>query len=223
MFQKCKTILPKAILAGVMISLGASAYLILDNHYIGAILFTIGLYAIYTLDLYLFTGKVGFLLQDKDPLKLVIIWVGNLFGAVGTGLLMHATRLMQLTGLYEHAVSYAHIKLTDSFASIFVLGIFCGLMMYLAAACFYKTQNTANSVGGYIGLFLCVMVFLLLGFEHSIANMYYFTIAGAWSLGTFVPLLVVTCGNAVGGLFIPLLLRQAPSHIHPHTEKEILR
>lgn len=206
MVQKYLPTLRKAILAGMMIALGATAYLIIENQYIGAALFTIGLYTIYTLDFYLFTGKVGYFLEDKDVRKLVFIWIGNLIGAVATGYAMLCTRLVDLTELRHHAEAYAHIKLNDNLLSCFILGIFCGLMMFIAAECFKKTQNTRNSLGGYVGLFLCVMLFLLLGFEHSIANMYYFTIAQAWSLWAIVPLLVVTMGNAVGGLLIKLVL-----------------
>lgn len=206
MFKTHCPTLCKAILAGMMIALGASAYLTIDNHYVGAILFTIGLYGIYTLDFYLYTGKVGFYLVDKDLLKLLVIWCGNFIGTATMALLMLSTRLLETTTLHLHATEYASRKLSDGFVSIFILGFFCGLMMYIAAAAFQKTQNTANSVGGYIGLFLCVMLFLLLGFEHSIANMFYFTVAGAWSLHALVAVCVVTLGNAAGGLAIPLLL-----------------
>ncbi|WP_409969505.1 formate/nitrite transporter family protein [Bengtsoniella intestinalis] len=202
----------KGILAGMMISLGASAYLSIDNHYIGAILFTIGLYGIYTLDFYLYTGKVGFFLTEKDLPKLAVIWLGNLIGTVSIAWLICATRLLQTSTLQHHATAYAATKLGDSYASIFILGILCGLMMYIAAAAFKTTQNTANSIGGYIGLFLCVMIFLLLGFEHSIANMFYFTVAEAWSLHAVMALLVVSAGNAVGGLTIPILLHPTTQH-----------
>lgn len=198
-----KSVFLKAILAGMMIAIGASAYLGIENHYIGAALFTIGLYAIYTLDFYLYTGKVGYLLEDKDVLKLVIIWVGNFVGVFTIAFLLLQTRMTYTTSILENAVHYAEVKLSDpSFLSLFILGIFCGIMMFLAAVCFKKTQNTHNSVGGYIGLFLCVMIFMLLGFEHSIANIFYFTVAGAWSVHAVVAIAVVTLGNAVGGLLI---------------------
>lgn len=190
----------------MMIALGAMAYLIVESPYVGAALFTIGLYVIYTFDFYLYTGKVGYFLEDRNLPKLIVIWIGNLIGTVGMGLLVQFTRLMDITTLHHHAVSYAEIKLSDNFLSIFILGLLCGLMMYIAAASFKKTQNTANSIGGYIGLFLCVLIFLLSGFEHSIANMFYFTVADVWTLSTIAPLLVVTLGNAAGGLLIPVLL-----------------
>lgn len=206
MSKKHITTFLKAILAGMMIAIGGSVYLGIESHNLGAALFTIGLFVIYTLDLYLYTGKIGFLLEDKDPLKIVIIWFGNLVGATATAGLVLCTRMVTTTHVVESAKHYAEVKLGDpSYLSIFILGIFCGIMMYLAAISFKTTQNTQNSVGGYIGLFLCVMIFLLLGFEHSIANMFYFTIAGAWSVKAVIALIVVSIGNAVGGLLIPVL------------------
>ncbi|MFI3325538.1 MAG: formate/nitrite transporter family protein [Clostridia bacterium] len=195
----------KAILAGLMIALGATAYLTVENHYVGAALFTIGLFTIYTLDLYLYTGKVGYLLEDKDILKILVIWVGNLVGILASAFMLLSTRIISTTTLIEHAESYAEVKLSDNYFSIFILGIFCGIMMFIAAQSFKLTQNTSNSFGGYIGLFLCVMIFLLLGFEHSIANMFYFTIAGVWSFKAVIALIIVSLGNAVGGLLINIL------------------
>lgn len=195
----------KATLAGMMIAIGATAYLTISNPYVGAILFTIGLFTIYTLDFYLFTGKVGYFFQDKDILKLIIIWLGNLTGVLFTATLLLQTRIVTTTTLLHHAEQYAAVKLGDTLISVFILGVFCGLLMYIGAQSFKSAQHTTNSVGGYIGLFLCVMVFLLLGFEHSIANMFYFTVAEAWSWHCLVALLVVTAGNTLGGL-LPTLL-----------------
>jgi formate/nitrite transporter FocA (FNT family) len=59
-------------------------------------------------------------------------------------------------------------------------------------------------VGKYLSLFLGVIVFILCGFEHCIANMFYISMAGMWSGKAFVFLLVNTLGNAVGGWIIPV-------------------
>lgn len=209
MFRNYTTPFLKAILAGVMIGIGASAYLSTENPYVGALLFTIGLFTIYSLDFYLFTGKVGYLLENPDLIQISVIWLGNLVGTLVTATLLLQTRLTSTTEFIYHAQHYAEIKLEDGLLSVFILACFCGLMMYIGAQSFKSTQNTSNSVGGYIALFLCVMVFLGLGFEHSIANMFYFTLAGAWSPWAAVALMVVTLGNALGGLFPTLLLRLA--------------
>ncbi|MFI3238450.1 MAG: formate/nitrite transporter family protein [Lachnospiraceae bacterium] len=195
-----KSTILKAILAGFMISLGAMAYLGVEDHTVGAFLFTIGLFTIYTMDLYLYTGKVGYMVQNKNYLQVVFIWLGNFVGASFGALLVANCRMTTTTNIMEHVEAYAITKTTDGYLSIFILGILCGVMMFLAAESYKLTHDTVNSVGGYVGLFLCVMLFLLLGFEHSIANMFYFTLAGAWSVKAVIALLIVTLGNAVGGL-----------------------
>lgn len=196
----------RAILAGLMIAIGACAYLIIENHYIGAMLFTIGLFTIYSLGFYLYTGKVGFFLEEKVFVKILVIWFGNLVGILGTAALVFNTRMITTTEIVEHAKSYAETKLSDNLLSVFILACFCGLMMYIAAKAFKTTQDAYNSIGGYVGLFLCVMVFLLLGFEHSIANMFYFTMASAWSFHAVIAIIVASLGNAVGALFPSLIL-----------------
>ncbi len=196
----------KAILAGIMISLGCIAYLTVESKYMGSMLFTIGLFTIYTLDFYLYTGKIGYLLQDKDPLKIVVIWIGNLIGTVTFGFLVSLTRIAT-PEFIEKLQKSVYTKQHDGFVSLFVLALLCGMMMFLAAQCYRTTHDGHNSIGGYVGLFLCVMLFILCGFEHSIANMFYFTLANAWTAEAALPLLIVTVGNACGGLLLPALIR----------------
>ncbi len=51
------------------------------------------------------------------------------------------------------------------------------------------------------------MVFILCGFEHCVANMFYFSVAGCWSGKLLLRLLVMTLGNTVGGVLFPLARR----------------
>jgi formate/nitrite transporter FocA (FNT family) len=67
---------------------------------------------------------------------------------------------------------------------------------------FYRNEK---HVGKYIGLFLGVSVFIICGFEHCVANMFYFTAGGAWSLKTLLYVIIMTLGNSVGGVIIPLM------------------
>jgi formate/nitrite transporter FocA (FNT family) len=69
----------------------------------------------------------------------------------------------------------------------------------------YKTIK--DSVGKYLVVFLCVTVFILSSYEHCIANMYYFTIAGAWNLNTIIYLLVMILGNSVGAIGYALVTK----------------
>lgn len=192
----------KSILGGLAIGLAATAYMVVDNHVFGSLLFALGLFTIYTFELDLFTGKIGFALDDKNILKLIIVWLGNFIGCYLFAICMKATRLISDSVLVEEAVHKVETKLDDSYLSIFVLGIFCGFLMYVVAKAFKMTQNTPNSVGGYISMFIAVPTFLYLGFEHCIANIYYVSIAGMWSFDALLMILVATLGNTVGAIML---------------------
>ena len=191
----------RAILAGFMIGAGGTLFLSVENRYMGSFLFGIGLFTILVFKLSLFTGKVGYAVQQKASylVDLAIIWAGNLIGTVGVGLMMLQTR--SAAALTEKAAAICHTKLDDGLVSIFVLSIFCGVMMFLAADNFKKAENAMQK---NIGIFLPVMVFIICGFEHCVANMFYFTVAQAWSEKAVVYLLVMSLGNSVGAFIFPL-------------------
>ena len=65
----------------------------------------------------------------------------------------------------------------------------------------YKTIQ--NPVGQILAIFLPVVVFILSGFEHCVANMYFFTIADLWSIKAFGYLIIMSLGNSIGGILIP--------------------
>ena len=192
------------ILAGVSIALGGTAFLSLDSKVLGALFFTVGLFTVCTFGFNLFTGKVCYVFErDKDyALDLVFIWLGNLAGTWLTAFLESLTRAGD--GLAAKAQVLAVTKLNDGLLSIFVLAVFCNIMIYIAVDGFGKNPH---ELGKYLALFFGVTVFILCGFEHCVANMYYFSMAGAWSLKTLGYVLVMTLGNAVGGVLLPLLRR----------------
>ena len=69
----------------------------------------------------------------------------------------------------------------------------------------YVAVDGFKEKGNPLILFLCVSVFILSGFEHCVANMFYFAMAGAWSAKTVLYLLIMTLGNSVGGMLIPAI------------------
>ena len=188
-----------AIGAGLAISIGGTVYLSVDNKIIGSLLFAVGLYAIVLNGLFLYTGKVGYLVDQSDKIEylglLGITWLGNLAGTWIGAVAVLNTRIQ---GIRENAVGICETKLADEPLSIFLLAIFCGILMYIAVDGFKEKENP-------LILFFCVSVFILSGFEHCIANMFYFSIAGAWSLKTIVYLIIMTLGNSLGGMLIPSL------------------
>lgn len=191
-----------AVLAGVCIGLGGTVFLSLDNRIAGAVLFTVGLFVICTTGLHLFTGKVCYVFQRDAAyaLDLPVIWLGNL---AGTGLLAALERCTRIgPALSEKAAGLCETKLGDGLLSIFLLAVFCNLLIYIAVEGFGKNPH---ELGKYLALFFGVVVFILCGFEHCVANMYYFSVAGAWSGKTVLYLLVMTLGNAVGGVVFPVI------------------
>ena len=191
----------KAILSGIMIGVGGTIYLSLDNKVIGAFLFAIGLFIICTRELNLYTGKVGYIF-DKRPsylVEVVTTLIGNFIGTFLVGFLLKFTRIY--TKLNEKALTLCNIKLDDNLVSILILSVFCGVLMYLAVD---GHKRMENPLAKYLSIFLGVMVFILCGFEHSIANMYYFAAAALWTKKTFLYLLIMVIGNLIGGVIFPL-------------------
>ena len=189
----------KAAAAGIMIGIGGAVYLTLENKVIGAVLFGVGLYTIVLNGLFLYTGKVGDLISAKDKkayiLQLIFTWIGNLAGTALAAAAISATRIGNLGRTAE---VICKTKLADTPHSILILAVFCGILMYAAVDGFREKGNP-------LILFFCVTVFILCRFEHCIANMFYFSLAGAWSLRAVIYLLLMTLGNSVGGILLPLV------------------
>ena len=68
----------------------------------------------------------------------------------------------------------------------------------------YKTYVEKKDAILCVIIILCVVVFILAGFEHCIANIFYFSITGTLK-EAMIPLLVDTIGNGVGGNMIPIV------------------
>lgn len=199
MMKETGNIFCRAVMAGLGIAMGGIVYLSVENQVIGAFLFVIGLYEIVLNGLFLYTGKVGYLVVEKKKkeylLLLLVTWLGNL---VGTALGAFGALNTRISGIVSKAESICAVKMGDNPLSIFILAVFCGILMYIAVDGYKEKGNP-------VILFLGVSVFILSGFEHCIANMFYFSLAGAWSVKAIVYLLIMTIGNSIGGILIPFV------------------
>ncbi len=189
-----------ALLAGAVIGVGGTAFLSLENTVAGALFFTVGLFVICTRGLHLFTGKVCYVFDNGRAYArtLPVIWLGNLAGTV---LVAAAEQFTRLAALDARAQAICQTKLSEPLTGVFLLAVLCNVMIYVAVEGF---RSNPHELGKYLALFFGVCVFILCGFEHCVANMYYFTMAGAWSARTLGYLLVMTLGNAAGGVIGPL-------------------
>lgn len=196
-----KRSLSLSLAAGIFISIGGAVFLSCENSVVGAVLFAVALLSICYLGLYLFTGKVGFLAAShtgSEIAEVALTLLGNLLGTLIGGIMVSAAK----PKLMDAAQMRCMPRLEMDPAAILITAFFCGILMYTAVA-IYKEK------GSPLGIFFCVPVFILSGFEHSIADMFYFFCARMFSAEVFVFLLLVIVGNTVGGLLIPFLRRLA--------------
>ena len=194
-----------AIVAGLAIGVGGCTFLTLksDNNLLGTFMFTAGLCTICFHGLNLFTGKMGYVVNEKPAyiLDLVIIWIGNF---IGTYLMAECVLHTRVAGNFEVAKAMCETKMNDSYSSLFILGIFCGFLMFVAVDGYKSTKNA-------VILFMCVAAFIFCGFEHCIADMFYFSIARAWNVEALVRVIIITFGNVLGGILIPLARKLNPN------------
>lgn len=175
----------KSIYAGIMIGISAIVYLSVENRIIGSLLFSFGLLTIVTQGFYLYTGKIGFVKKIKELSDMLIIITGNFAGTFIVSVLARAANLN------IDSSRLAAAKINNSILHTFVLSVFCGIMMYLAIDNYNKSKNI-------IFIILPVMIFILSGFEHSVANMFYFNFAGLYSVKGVCYLIIMLIGNGMG-------------------------
>ncbi len=190
-----------AVCAGICIGIGGTVFLATPNNIIGAFLFCIGLITILVFKFNLYTGMLGYVLDNKPSylLTVLVVWCGNFAGTALTAFLVRSTRIGD--ALVKRAGGIVQIKLDDKLMSLFILGIFCGILMFVAVDTFKKNVEVKDTLIVY-AVVMGVMVFIVAGFEHSIADMFYFALAGKIK-ECLLSLLVITLGNFVGGNLIP--------------------
>lgn len=238
---KCESrsmkILILAILAGAYIAFGAQASAMASfnlcaesattgvGKLVAGCVFPIGLILVVLCGAELFTGNclmvVGLMDKKVSNLNLirnlVIVYIGNFIGSLLMVFIMSRTGLWD-TGdglLGAIVVRTAAKKCSLSFGNAFFLGILCNWLVCLAV---YLATGAKDMMGKIAALWFPIMIFVMSGFEHSIANMYFIpagiiasandTYVGllnidisALTIGNFLikNLLPVTLGNIVGG------------------------
>ena len=209
--MKIKTLLIwalKGFLAGLCIGVGGLLYLTCITYIpapygkiLGSLLFPVGLFTICSFSLLLFTGKIGLIFekrQEKDYyISLPIMYVFNLIGAALMGFLCYL--IFQNTDIFLKVSELANNRLIynnagDVFGAMFK-AFLCGLCVYFAVKSYALDKNKIRSV---ILLFFFIAIFVYLGFEHCIANMYYFAFAKFPSINVLYNMLIVTAGNIIG-------------------------
>ena len=181
------------IMAGTMISIGGSVFLSLaeTNKIAGAILFSVALLCICMQGYSLYTGKIGFVLSDhsKEAMSVLLLGlVGNIIATVLFGI----TLGYALPNIVDTASAICVSKLEQEWMQTLIRSVFCGMLMYQAVS-IYK-----NHEKNLFGIFFCIPVFILCGFEHCIANMFYISLAGEWGWEALRITAIAIVGNGIG-------------------------
>lgn len=181
----------KSIYAGLMIGIGCIVYLSVKDKIVGSLLFSFGLLTIVTQEFYLYTGKIGFVKKVKELIDMLIIIIGNFIGTFIASVFVKAAHIN------IDSLELVNKKLDNEILHIFILSMFCGVMMYLAIDNYNKSKNI-------IFIIMPIMIFILSGFEHSVANMFYFNLSGMYTLKSFCYLFVMLIGNGIGAKLFSL-------------------
>lgn len=189
----------------MLVSMGGIVYLSCDSKYLGALLFGLGLYTIIQFGFYLFTGKVGYIVNRgvKYIPEVLLTLVGNCIGTAFTAMLVNFTKFGDK--ISEKAYNIMEGKLSDTPLSAFILAFFCGMLMYIAVENAAINKKTNSDTAIIAGTLLAIMVFIISGFNHCIADMFYLFVSGNYKSEAVLYFILVILGNSVGGMTLPFI------------------
>lgn len=184
----------KSLAAGVLIGIGGMVFLSCDNRYAGALLFSVALLSILFLKMNLYTGMIGYLPENDIPFAVntFVSLIGNFLAAFAVGYLRPPM---------GNVVALCEARLAKSPLTVLVDAILCGILIYICVDIF-KKQNKSLMV------LFCIPTFILCGFEHCVADAFYFASARMLTApGAPFFLLLAILGNSLGGMLLPTLFR----------------
>lgn len=214
--KNIKTVL-LGIYAGLAIALGGLLNIVSNTYFggagkiVGSLLFPIGLTLVCFLGLNLFTGKIGYLFDNKKNGYigfLGLVYLGNIIGSLVFGFLALAI-FKNVEPIYEKVTAIASNKANiENFmggVKLLAGGVLCGALVYLAVF-FYKTFK--NVILKVVGIFIPIALFVYFGFDHCVANMFYFTFAFSFANPfSYLNIALATLGNSVGAIVLNSLVK----------------
>jgi formate/nitrite transporter len=228
------------VLAGAFIAFGAMFTTLVTtgndlgfgiNRLVGGVAFSLGLILVVVGGAELFTGNNLIVMAWADR-KITarqllrnwgLVFAGNFVGALGAAVLVYLSGVLQLGdgAVAATASQTATAKVALPFVEAFFRGVLCNTLVCLAIwLCF-----AAHTVSGKIlAIIFPISAFVALGFEHSIANMYFIPLgwlldADGVTLASFLGNLIpVTLGNIVGGSLFVALVYWLVYLRHPNAE-----
>ncbi|KAK9893752.1 hypothetical protein P389DRAFT_191322 [Cystobasidium minutum MCA 4210] len=141
------------------------------------------------------------------PFNWTLVFFGNLVGT-----LFWDALLVKYSGIFTpsyaaYAIKFASTKVvTPTWGMILLRGIGCNLLVCLAV---WQATGAREVISKIIALWIPIFIFVALGFDHVVANMYYIPIAIMWgspdvSTGLYIWKSIIPSfiGNAIGALLV---------------------
>ncbi len=210
-----------SFMAGTFISLGAhGAIVTYDTPFLSAAVFPVGLMLVILVGGELFTGNCLMtfaLLQKKITFKnycrsLIQVFFGNFLGALFIAALLYFGGVYERPALAEAVRTIARTKSSLPFWQVLCRGILCNILV--ASGVWFAT-TAKNAAGKMLGCWFPVMLFVLSGYEHVVANMFYLPLgtalgASVTASGFLGNLFWAAIGNYIGGgLLLPFVYHRA--------------
>lgn len=177
----------KSTLAGILIGLGVIINLQSSVPALGALLFSFGLLTIINMQLNLFTGKIGFYskptLEQKKTLTTILLF--NCI-AIAVTIGLYALGNPDFVNIISAAGA---TKFAKSALTLFINANFCGMLIHFAV----KNKVTILTI-------FAIMIFILIGAEHCIADFPYLLFN--FSLINIFKFMVIVLGNSLGAMLI---------------------
>jgi formate/nitrite transporter len=209
------------VLAGAFIAFGAMFYTLVAGdpalgfaarRILGGTVFSLGLILVVVAGAELFTGNTLIVIGWADGKvttgrllrNWAIIWPANFVGAAATAVLVYTSGILDAGSgdMARAAAAIATAKASLGWFEAIVRGLLSNVLVCLAV---WLTVAARDVAGKILAILFPITAFVALGFEHSVANMYFLPLG--WLLGadgvtlTAIAhnLLFVTIGNVIGG------------------------
>ncbi|MBZ2175519.1 formate/nitrite transporter family protein [Schnuerera sp. xch1] len=214
------------IMAGIHIGYGAFAYIIVSQSlgsidaglakFLGASVFPVGLMLVIFTGSELFTGNNLMTMAIMDK-KITIkglfknwffVYLGNFIGSILLAYTISKTQLVN-KNILDFTLNTGLAKTSLSFQATFLRGILCNILVVLGV---WSSAAAQDIVSRIFAIWFPIMLFVVSGYEYSIANMFFIPFAKFMGLSiTWVDiwisnLIPVTLGNILGGgIIVPIV------------------
>lgn len=213
-----------AILAGAFIALAAATSTYASNFItnkslakiISGLIFPFGFILVILFKTEFFTGNCLLIISKLKKeitfkemfINLIIVFIGNFIGAIFIAYMLKIAGCLNVESIY----TIAYNKINFDFLEAFFKGILCNILVCMAVLLSFSVKTTQEKI---LVIFIPIFLFIVLGLEHVVANMYYIFAAHLGSkaitikemlLNNIIP---VTLGNIIGGMTFAFIIYEA--------------